>query len=155
MADRVGKSARERYHEDLNGDMHGTDHEAILRAHRHRHDHQRHDSEEFREERHKKFLDMNRRRGDRFTRQVKEANFPPEKELEMLDMIERYHDMEFEQAEHNHHNRQAMRDAYGAMSKAQREIHREKERAERFAIRDMRLQIESLIKEQMAKNAEL
>lgn len=97
---------------------------------------------------------MNRRRADRLKQQVIDAHFSPEEEAELLAKVELYHDKEFEQAEHNHHNKQKLRNEYGAMTKEQREVHREKERNERFAIRDMRLDIEARIQQKM-KGSEL
>ena len=98
---------------------------------------------------------MNRKRGDRLKKQVIEAGFPPEEEAELLEKIEQYHDLEFEQAERNHNDKQKKRDAYAAMSKGEREVFREKERAERFRIRDMRLDIEERIRTKVASNQEL
>ena len=125
----------------------------MLNRHRHRHgDRGHHNKEEFESERHKKFLDMNRRRADRLKSQVIAAKFSPEEEASLLAEVELYHDKEFEQAEHNHVNKQKLRDEYGRMSKEQREVHRDKERAERHAIRDMRLNLEKRIQEQMGKD---
>ena len=75
----------------------------MLNRHKHRHgDRGHHNKEEFEAERHKKFLDMNRRRADRLKSQVIAAKFSPEVEASMLAEVEEYHDKEFEQAEHNH-----------------------------------------------------
>lgn len=121
----------------------------ILRKHRSRYPDDHHDrgrGPNFDQERHNKFLDMNRKRGDRLKRGVIEAKFGPKEEAALLAKIEQYHDLEFEQATYNHENKQKKRDEYGAMSKEAREVYREKERAERFKIRDMRLEIEEAIR---------
>jgi len=61
------------------------DREDMLRMHRERHLDRNHgNSPEFHEERHKKYLDMNRRRADRLKNQVIEAKFSPEEENELL-----------------------------------------------------------------------
>jgi len=122
----------------------------ILKKHRMRYpDEHRGRGSDFDKERHNKFLDMNRKRGDRLKRQVIEAKFGPKEEAALLAKIEQYHDLEFEQASHNHENKQKKRDEYGAMSKTQREVYREQERTERFRIRDMRLEIEEAIRKKV------
>jgi hypothetical protein len=133
---------------DLN--RHEIHRDEILRKHRSRYpDEHRSRGGDFDKERHKKFLDMNRKRGDRLKRQVIDAKFGPKEEAALLAKIEEYHDLEFEQATHNHENKQKKRDEYGAMSKAEREVYRDKERAERFRIRDMRLEIEEAIRKKV------
>ncbi len=133
---------------DLPEGMSSRARDEIMNRHRMRRDHRSASGgADFHEERHKKFLDMNRRRADRLKNQVKEAGFTPEEEAEIMAKVELYHDKEFELAEFQHENKQKLRDDYGAMTKEQREKHREKEKKERFEIRDMRLDIEKRIAE--------